>query len=55
MADAKEILSEHTKDMAPEQRAQLQEGVGGMTEEELREFRNGFDPDTMGFYGEECI
>lgn len=54
MADQeKRILSEHTKDMTQEQREELQKRTGSMTEEELREFRNGFDPDEMGFSGEE--
>ncbi len=51
----KDILSEHTKDMTPEQRAELQEKVGSMTEEELKEFRNSLDPDNMGFFGEESV
>lgn len=51
----KDILSEYTRDMAPEQRAELQEKVSSMTEEELKEFRNSLDPDSMGFYGEESV
>ena len=50
---SKDILSEYTKDMTPEQRAELQEKVSNMTEEELKEFRNSLDPDSMGFFGEE--
>lgn len=34
---SKDILSEYTKDMTPEQRAELQEKVSNMTEEELKE------------------
>lgn len=49
------ILSEYTRDMAPEQKAELEEKVSSMTEEELKEFRNSLDPDSMGFYGEESV
>ena len=52
---SKDILSEYTKDMTPEQRAELQEKVSNMTEEELKEFRNSLDPDSMGFFGEERV
>lgn len=51
----KEILSEQTKDMTPEERSGLQEKVQGMTEEELKAFRNGQDADNMGFSGEESV
>lgn len=51
----RDILSEYIKDMAPEQRAELQERVSKMTEEELKEFRNSVDPDDMGFFGEESV
>lgn len=51
----KDILSECTKDMTPELRAELQEEVSNMTEEELKEFRNSLDPDSMGFFGEESV
>ena len=51
----KDILSEYTKDMTPEQREELQEKVSNMTEEELKEFRNSLDPDNMGFFGEESV
>lgn len=44
---SKDILSEYTKDMTPEQRAELQEKVSNMTEEELKEFRNSLDPDSI--------
>ena len=33
---SKDILSEYTKDITPEQRAELQEKVSNMTEEELK-------------------
>lgn len=52
---SKDILSEYTKDMTPEQRAELQEKVSNMTEEELKEFRNSLDTDSMGFFGEESV
>ena len=51
---SKDILSEYTKDITPEQRAELQEKVSNMTEEELKEFRNSLDPNSMGFFGEEA-
>lgn len=54
MADQENnILSEHTEDMTSEQREEIRQRVGDMTEEKLREFRNSFDPDRMGFSGEE--
>lgn len=52
---SKDIFSEHTKEMTPEQRIELQEKVSNMTEEELKEFRNSLDLDSMGFFGEECV
>lgn len=45
--------SEHTKNMSEEEIKELQEKVANMTEDELIAFRNGFDPDAMGFFGEE--
>lgn len=51
MADI--LLSEHTGAMSEEERAALQTLVKGMNEEELKQFRNEFDPDEMGFAGEE--
>ena len=54
MADEKkDIRSEQTKDMTPEQLEALQAEVSSMTEGELEEFRGSFDPDSMGFHGEE--
>lgn len=38
---SKDILSEYTKDITPEQRAELQEKVSNMTEEELKELASG--------------
>lgn len=45
--------SEYTKNMSEEEIKELQEKVANMTEEELIAFRNGFDPDAMGFFKEE--
>lgn len=39
---SKDILSEYTKDITPEQRAELQEKVSNMTEEELKELQISF-------------
>ena len=47
--------SEHTKNMSEEEIKELQEKVANVTEEELIAFRNSFDPDTMGFFGEEGV
>lgn len=46
-------MSEHTKNMSIEEQQKLNELVAGMTEEELSVFRAQFDPDEMGFNGEE--
>lgn len=51
----KNVQSEHTKGMATKEVTELQKKVKGMTAEELKAFRNGFDPDTMGFFGEESV
>ena len=51
----KDIFSEHTKDMAPEQREGLQEKVSSMAKKELKKFRNSQEPDNMGFFGEESV
>lgn len=56
MAEQTKVLrSEHTKDMNPEELAELQEKVGQMSEEELKAFRNSMNPDDMGFFGEESV
>lgn len=56
MAEQTKVLcSEHTKDMSPEELAELQEKVGQMSEEELKAFRNSMNPDDMGFFGEESV
>lgn len=56
MAEQTKVLrSEHTKDMIPEELAELQEKVGQMSEEELKAFRNSMNPDDMGFFGEESV
>lgn len=56
MAEQTKVLrSEQTKDMSPEELAELQEKVGQMSEEELKAFRNSMNPDDMGFFGEESV
>lgn len=56
MAEQTKVLrSEHTKDMSPEELAELQEKVRQMSEEELKAFRNSMNPDDMGFFGEESV
>lgn len=49
------IRSEHTQNFSEEELSTLQEDIQNMTEEELKEFRNSFDPDEMGFVGEEAV
>ena len=51
----KNVQSEHTKEMATKEVVDLQKKIKGMTAEELKAFRNGFDPDQMGFFGEESV
>lgn len=56
MAKAKkEILSEDTRKTTKKEREGFQSAVAAMAEEELCKLRNGFDADSMGFYGEEGI
>mgnify|MGYP001063519132 CR=1 FL=1 len=56
MADEKkDIISEHTSGMTPGEAAGLREKIKGMEPEELEGFRESFDPDSMGFYGEESV
>lgn len=47
------MKSEHTKDMSAQELDALQRSVEEMNDEELAQFRNGFDPDAMGFSGAE--
>ena len=47
------IRSEHTKDMTAEELQALQKKVAEMTPEQLKEFRNSKDADSMGFFGKE--
>ena len=49
------IKSEHTKDMNANAIKALQKKVSAMNETELEAFRESFEPDMMGFYGEEAI
>lgn len=51
--ERKNRKSEHTAGMDTEQMAVLQEETESMTEEELAQFRNSLDSDSMGFCGEE--
>lgn len=46
-------MSEHTKNLQPEELAGLREDVEKMDSNALVRFRNSFDPDMMGFDGEE--
>ena len=41
------------KEHDTEELKKLQEKIAGMTPEELKQFRNSQDADSMGFYGEE--
>lgn len=47
------MRSEHTKNLQPEELAKLKADVAAMDGDKLAEFRNSFDPDKMGFDGEE--
>ena len=47
------MRSEHTKKLQPEELEGLKADVAAMDDDKLAEFRNGFDPDKMGFDGEE--
>lgn len=51
----KEIKSEHTRNMTAEEKEELRAKVEKMTPEELRQFRNSMDADSMGFFGEESV
>lgn len=53
MDQEKNILSEHTKDMTLDQTEELRQKTESMTDEERKAFRNSFNPDEMGFFGEE--
>ena len=56
MAEQTKVLrSEHTKDMSPEELAELQEKVGHMSEQELKANRNSMNPEDKGFFGEESV
>ena len=49
------IRSEHTKYMSNEELNSLQKNIKNMTVDELKIFRNSFDPDSMGFNGREAV
>ena len=50
-----EIRREQTKALTPAELAALQQEVAGMTPDELRQFRNSMDADSMGFFGKESL
>ena len=47
------MRSEHPKNLQPEELEGLKADVAAMDDDKLAEFRSGFDPDKMGFDGEE--
>lgn len=47
--------SEHTKNLQTEELFKLKRDVAAMDDDALTEFRNSFDPDKMGFSGEEGV
>ncbi|MCM1297043.1 MAG: hypothetical protein NC311_16005 [Muribaculaceae bacterium] len=47
------MRSEHTKNLQPEELTELKVDVAAMDDDALAEFRNSFEPDNMGFDGEE--
>lgn len=47
------MKSEKTKDLTPEELKEIRQSVENMTPEEKAQFRNSFDADNMGFFGEE--
>lgn len=47
------MSSENTAGMTQEELKEMQKNIKEMPPEELAAFRNGFDPDEMGFTGEE--
>lgn len=49
------MKSEHTKNLQPEELSKLKENVAAMNDDALEEFRNSFDPNKMGFNGEEGV
>ena len=49
------LSSEHLKGMSEEEQQELQKKINKMTPEELKDFRNSMNPDSMGFDGEEAI
>jgi hypothetical protein len=49
------ILSETTKEMEESQICYQKNEVNHMTGEELKTFRNSFNSDDMGFFGQEGV
>lgn len=47
------VSSEAMKNLTKEEQEELQKRIQGMSEDDLKVFRNSFDPDEMGFDGEE--
>lgn len=48
------IKSEATKNMSMDDALKMRDIVSKMNPLELKQFRNSYDPDIMGFYGEEA-
>lgn len=49
------VKSEHTQFMTAEELDELQKKIANMSPEDLKSFRNSFDPDLMGFCGKEAV
>lgn len=49
------VRSEYTKDMPEDYVTQAAQDVAAMTEAQVREYVESFDPDAMGFSGKEGI
>lgn len=47
------MSSEKTKNLTQKELVMIRRNVENMTDEELEVFRNSFEPDEMGFNGEE--
>lgn len=49
------ISSESMKNLTKGEQVELQKQIQGMSPDNLKVFRNSFDPDEMGFDGEEGV
>ena len=49
------ISSESMKNLTKREQVELQKQIQGMSPDDLKVFRNSFDPDEMGFDGEEGV